>query len=282
MINGKTSLPKTAENCKTRWNALRGQYNDYKHLSKLSGAGWSNGCIVLPDEVWEPILHGKDKDSKKSKDYARCKDRPFPLFDDIAPLVEGHQATAKYVKTAILKNQAPPRDRPTTPSTSATKTSSSHPHSLSPDSSESDIPDVQQPLQPISGHDSSSSDHELNRHGKSAVALKQRTPAPARKKKRSGVDIVDGLSTELHDMSSYFKSSISSTSSAVDSTAQAITTATPSVHAQAVTLIYESNLTRPQCFQAVKLFTAEPLMAETYLNTPAGIRDEWVLFEIAS
>ncbi|KAH9817978.1 hypothetical protein DFH28DRAFT_1123919 [Melampsora americana] len=76
----------------------------------------------------------------------------------------------------------------------ATKSNSAHPHSLSPNSSESDIPYTWQPLQPMSGHNSSSLDHKsaANRH-------------------------------------------------------------------------------------AVKLFTAD-----TYLNTPAGICDEWVLFEITS
>ncbi|KAH9809954.1 hypothetical protein DFH28DRAFT_1132737 [Melampsora americana] len=245
LINGKTSLPKTPKNCKTRWNA--------------------------------------DKDSKKSEDYAQCKGRPFPLFNNIAPLIKGHQATAKYVKTAIFKKEAPPRDHSPTPSTSATKSSSAHPHNLSPDSSESDIPDAQQPLQPIPGHYSSSSDHESasNRHGKSVVALKQRTSALACEKKKS-VDIIDGLSTELHDMSSFFKLSISSTSSAVNVATQAITNARPSVHSQAVSLIYKSSLTCPQCFSAVKLFTAEPLMAETYLSTPAEICDDWILSEMTA
>ncbi|EGG09283.1 uncharacterized protein MELLADRAFT_55431, partial [Melampsora larici-populina 98AG31] len=78
-------------------------------------------------------------------------------------------------------------------------------------------------------------------------------------------------------MTSFFKSSISSTESAVESTAQAITAAKPSVHAQAVSMIYKSELTRPQCFSAIKLFTNQPVMAETYLSTPAEVRDEWVL-----
>ncbi|EGG03979.1 uncharacterized protein MELLADRAFT_89773 [Melampsora larici-populina 98AG31] len=49
----------------------------------------------------------------------------------------------------------------------------------------------------------------------------------------------------------FFKLSISSTESAVESTAQAITAAKPSVHAQAVSM--------------------------TYLSTPAEVCDEWLL-----
>lgn len=136
------------------------------------------------------MLLPQDKDNKKSKDYARCKGRPFPFFDDLAQLVEGHQATTKYFKTAIIDHKAPPQNRPPTPSTSTTKSAPTTTHTLSPTSSTSDLADQQRVIQ---GEDSSCLDHSpaANRHEKSAVALKQR--APVHKKKQTGVDIIDGL-----------------------------------------------------------------------------------------
>lgn len=81
-------------------------------------------------------------------------------------------------------------------------------------------------------------------------------------------------------MSSLFKSSLSSTSSAVKSTAQVIAADKHSVYTQAVNMIYKSSLTLPQSFAAVKIFIDQPLMAETYLSTPEGIRDQWILLLI--
>ncbi|KAH9808182.1 hypothetical protein DFH28DRAFT_1196694 [Melampsora americana] len=265
-VNGIThiSLVKNTDTCKSRFYALRQLYNDYKYLDGLSGAGWVDGCITLPDE-----------DKKKSKDYLRCKGRPFPLFNELAPLIEGHQATAKYVKSAIPK---PPPDQPPTPSTSPSiPKATTSTNTDSPASSHSDLPRVgDHPIHDNPIDSSASDDSPTNRHGKSAVALKER--APVRKKKRSGVDIVDGLSSNLEDMGSFFKTSISSASSAVESTAQSLTATRDSPHAQAVALVYKSQaLTRPQCFAAVSLFAAQPLLAETYLSTPPDIRDEWLL-----
>lgn len=267
---------KTAKAYKAHWHILSNKYGDYKYLNGLSGAGWIDGCIDLPPRVWAPIL--ADKSSKKSKEYARCKGRPFPLFDAIGTLLDGHKATAKYVQSAIVENEDPQH----IPSPSNTRTEetvtvnqrASSPPFHPPPSDKSDLPGLDS-----NPKEDSSSENEApaaKRHRQSKVALASR--APTKPKKRSGIQILDGMSTNMKTFGSNIESSFASTSASIDNAARVIQTDRPSIHSQAISIIYTSSLERNQRYAMIDLFTEKPLMAETYLNTPPQNRDDWIQY----
>lgn len=285
-INGVVQLSarKTIENCKPRWYVLSNLYANYKYLNGLSGAGWENGCIKLSDEVWAPII--AKQDTKWSMELLQCRDRPFPLFNSIAPLIKGHKATGKYVNSAIVKE--PDLGPIATTSTSAIIEDNDEnrhspsslpspvasPHSSPHPRSDPFIPPAQSPVLD-EGESSADDTTAATRHRKSKVALA--ALAPIKKKKRSGVEIMDNLSSTMQDFGSTIKSSVTSTSAKIDSAAQSLAEP-PSSHAQAVKLAYASDMSCTQRYEAVALFADKPLMAETYVNTPASERNDWLQY----
>ncbi|KAJ7448381.1 hypothetical protein FB451DRAFT_1533045 [Mycena latifolia] len=66
---------------------LKAAFLAVKHLRELSGFGWNEGLklVAASDDVWEAYLtHPKSKRWRKS---------PFPLYDDIAYLIDYIVAT---------------------------------------------------------------------------------------------------------------------------------------------------------------------------------------------
>ncbi|EGF97315.1 uncharacterized protein MELLADRAFT_58252 [Melampsora larici-populina 98AG31] len=86
---------------------------------------------------------------------------------------------------------------------------------------------------------------------------------------------MDNLSSTMQGFGSTIEASITSTSANIDNAARLLTEPVSS-HAQAVKLVYESDMNRSQRYAAVGMFGEKPLMAETYLNTPAAERDDWL------
>lgn len=218
------------------------------------------------------------------------------MFHAIGALVEGHKATGKYVTGGIVNKP----DQPSTssgpivkeknePSPSVNQaeepldhhdhhsplppSESSHSPAKSPPSDASDLPE-----DGFKPKDNSSSDEApaAKRHRQSKVALAAQ--APTKPKKRSGIQILDGMSTDMKKFGSNIESSFASTSASIDTAAQVIQTETPSTHSQALAIIYASSLERIQRYAAIDLFTEKPVMAETYVNTPPHDRDDWLQY----
>lgn len=227
--------------------------------------------------------------SKKAKDYLQCKGRAFPLFDSIGTLVEGHKATGKYVHGAIIKatdtnnSPAPPSGKiektklvDVTGSTSAVSPLSSSPRvfpglvSKSPSPIPSDGPQVELKAKVDLSSDEAPT---AKRHRQSKEVLKRR--APTKPKKKSGIQMIDGISTEMKAFGAKIQSLIVSTSASIEGAAAALQLERPSPHGQAVSMIYSSSLARLERYRAVALFAEKPLLVDTYLNTPADERDDW-------
>lgn len=201
----------------------------------------------------------------------------------IAPLLEGHKATGKYVASAIVND--PADGTLDTASTSVIVSnhdvdddlhSSPHlPSALpSPESSATRSehyvpPPVSEVIEDFDSDDTTAA----KRHQTSKAALAAR--GPIKKKRRSGVEMMENLSSTMQDYGSTIESSITSTSANIELAAQRLADP-PSSHAEAVKLVYQSDLTRTQRYDAVALFAEKPLMAETYLNTPAVERNDWL------
>ncbi|OCB87770.1 hypothetical protein A7U60_g5093 [Sanghuangporus baumii] len=75
---------KGVEQVKNRYQRFKAEYRDVKKLRDASGFGWDDTLhlVTATADVWERYL-AVHKDSRK------WKERRFPLYDDIAYLVEG-------------------------------------------------------------------------------------------------------------------------------------------------------------------------------------------------
>ncbi|KAJ7452560.1 hypothetical protein FB451DRAFT_1145210 [Mycena latifolia] len=80
--------PKLADKIQDHYGNLKAAFLAVKHLRELSGFGWNEGLklVTASDDVWQAYLakHPKSKRWRKSA---------FPLYDDIAYLVDGIVAT---------------------------------------------------------------------------------------------------------------------------------------------------------------------------------------------
>ncbi|KAG6834959.1 hypothetical protein H0H93_006081 [Arthromyces matolae] len=83
---------KTAASCQTRYNTLKKDYKEVKAIRELSGFGWDddNHLATAADDVWESYIQAHPKQKKWRK-------TSFPLYKEMADLVEGTYATGKGV-----------------------------------------------------------------------------------------------------------------------------------------------------------------------------------------
>ncbi|KAF8341693.1 Myb/SANT-like DNA-binding domain-containing protein [Amanita rubescens] len=81
-------IKKTASSCQNRWNSLKKEYKEVKHIRDLSGFGWDDAkkVVTATPEVWEALL-------AKSPNYRKWRKHSFPLFDEMQDLIEGTYAT---------------------------------------------------------------------------------------------------------------------------------------------------------------------------------------------
>ncbi|KAJ7196180.1 hypothetical protein B0H12DRAFT_1272134, partial [Mycena haematopus] len=79
---------KTADACQTRWTTLKSQYQQVKKLREKSGWGWNDQDkhIVVDDATWEAYV----KVDGKAQGW---RFKGFPLYDEMAQLVDGAVAT---------------------------------------------------------------------------------------------------------------------------------------------------------------------------------------------
>ncbi|KAF5367349.1 hypothetical protein D9615_010294 [Tricholomella constricta] len=83
---------KTAQSCQNRYGTLKKDYKDVKYIRNLSGFGWNSAdCIVTAEDgVWATLIAAHPS-------HERWRSAPFPLFDEMADLIEGTYATGKGV-----------------------------------------------------------------------------------------------------------------------------------------------------------------------------------------
>ncbi|KAJ7506501.1 hypothetical protein B0H11DRAFT_2272238 [Mycena galericulata] len=80
--------PKVADKVHDHWGNLKSTYVTVKTLHRQSGFGWDDGLktVTASDDVWEAYL-------AKHRNAKRWRKTPFPLYDDLAYLVDGIVAT---------------------------------------------------------------------------------------------------------------------------------------------------------------------------------------------
>ncbi|KAI9432592.1 hypothetical protein H4582DRAFT_2083302 [Lactarius indigo] len=103
--------PKTFQSIKNRWQRIKQEFKTVKELRGLSGFGWDDvkKTVTATDNVWEAYL--TPESHKKARPF-RNKKR-FPLYDDIAELIDGTQATGANV---VRFGQTPGSSRTPAPS----------------------------------------------------------------------------------------------------------------------------------------------------------------------
>ncbi|KAF8256442.1 Myb/SANT-like DNA-binding domain-containing protein [Lactarius quietus] len=81
--------PKTETAVKSRWQRLKQEFDTVKKLRGLSGFGWDDieQKVTASDDVWEDYLKVKEH-----HDHQKFQHKKFPLFDEIADLVDGTRA----------------------------------------------------------------------------------------------------------------------------------------------------------------------------------------------
>ncbi|THU94633.1 hypothetical protein K435DRAFT_565032, partial [Dendrothele bispora CBS 962.96] len=84
----RQGAPKTADSCKTRFTTLKKDFRIVKILRNMSGFGWDplKQLVTAPDSVWAACIKANPK-------YAKWQKKSFPVYDDMAELVDGHVAT---------------------------------------------------------------------------------------------------------------------------------------------------------------------------------------------
>lgn len=121
LTNG--SKPKDAAACRSRYNSLKKKYLQLEHLSELSGAGWNKALrrIELPECVWNALATNP---SKNGKELLQWKNRSFPLFEELADLIDGRMTNADLAISSAMELPEPPKALPTdSQETMATDTS---------------------------------------------------------------------------------------------------------------------------------------------------------------
>ncbi|KAJ7710202.1 hypothetical protein B0H14DRAFT_3641068 [Mycena olivaceomarginata] len=81
-------VEKSSEACQTRWGTLKSQYQLVKGLHEKSGWGWNDEAkhIVVDDATWDAYVRVNGK-------VRGWRFRGFPLYDELAQLVDGAVAT---------------------------------------------------------------------------------------------------------------------------------------------------------------------------------------------
>ncbi|TFK38274.1 hypothetical protein BDQ12DRAFT_723607 [Crucibulum laeve] len=83
---------KMGASCQNWWAALKKEYCEVKNLCELSGFGWDNiqNLVTANNNVWDSLLTVHPK----LKKWCTIS---FPLFDEMADLIEGTYATGAGV-----------------------------------------------------------------------------------------------------------------------------------------------------------------------------------------
>jgi hypothetical protein len=99
-LNDYFNLNLNRKQIKNQKNVLRSQYSDYKFLSEKSGFGWdSEKCTVTADpRAWNELI-----DAHPCRNFAKLKDKPFPIFELAERVFSGTFATGE-----AAESQRPP------------------------------------------------------------------------------------------------------------------------------------------------------------------------------
>ncbi|KAJ3754549.1 hypothetical protein EV360DRAFT_86732 [Lentinula raphanica] len=84
---------KTAGKVADRYGSLKQSYTEVKALREMSGFGWDDveKRVIATEEVWQNLLN-----VKKLGKYKKWKTKSFPLYDEMAELVDGVIANGEF------------------------------------------------------------------------------------------------------------------------------------------------------------------------------------------
>ncbi|OAV85288.1 hypothetical protein PTTG_30639, partial [Puccinia triticina 1-1 BBBD Race 1] len=98
-LNTKYSLTLSLDQIKNQKNALRTLYIDYKFLQDQSGFGWDEdrGTVTADNTVWDKLIAAHPR-----QNFAKLKDKPFPVYDLAQSVFLGKSATGEIAKTELV------------------------------------------------------------------------------------------------------------------------------------------------------------------------------------
>ncbi|KAJ3723958.1 hypothetical protein C8R42DRAFT_719848 [Lentinula raphanica] len=84
---------KTASKVADRYGSLKQSYSEVKALREMSGFGWDDieKKVIATEEVWDNLLN-----VKKFSKYRKWKNKSFPLYNEMAELVDGIIANGEF------------------------------------------------------------------------------------------------------------------------------------------------------------------------------------------
>ncbi|KAI0310554.1 hypothetical protein OF83DRAFT_1178421 [Amylostereum chailletii] len=156
-----------ATQVKNRWTRFKTQWKTGNHLRGLSGFGWDDlrKCVTATEDVWNALLFDKDGAKKKKyNEYNWYRTNSFPLYDNIADLIEGNTAVGNHTflstsgPSAAPTHDTPDEDpditddtqQPISPQLDATLSRSVSPSVLDPEPTRNFIYEQRRPATPPS------------------------------------------------------------------------------------------------------------------------------------
>ncbi|XP_020107348.1 uncharacterized protein LOC109723411 [Ananas comosus] len=98
-FNSRNNLNLTKAQLKNRFKVLKKTFNLYHSLANKSGWGWNSDLhIPTPGDarIWDSVI-------AENPAYARCRDKPFPAYDDMEFLTQNTTATGRYAFTSAVE-----------------------------------------------------------------------------------------------------------------------------------------------------------------------------------
>ncbi|OAV97054.1 hypothetical protein PTTG_06448, partial [Puccinia triticina 1-1 BBBD Race 1] len=85
-LNEKLGTNLTGNQCRNQKNTLRRLFIDFKFLRDQSRFGWDEECktVTADEKVWEELI-----ESHPRREFAKLKDKPFPLYDLALSVFDG-------------------------------------------------------------------------------------------------------------------------------------------------------------------------------------------------
>ncbi|XP_020111097.1 uncharacterized protein LOC109726079 [Ananas comosus] len=98
-FNSRNNMNLTKTQLKNRFKVLKKIFNLYHSLANKSGWGWNSDLhIPTPGDarIWDSVI-------AENPAYARCRDKPFPAYDDMEFLTQNTTATGRYAFTSAVE-----------------------------------------------------------------------------------------------------------------------------------------------------------------------------------
>jgi hypothetical protein len=227
---------------------LKKSYLSFKTISNMSGAGWdeTTKMVSLPAAVWKELALNK---SASGCELCRWQFKSFPLFHDLAGLIEGNTANGELMETTE-DDDNPER------SWMDSNELASNPR---------DVP-----------HEDTDEEDEAEEDTETTPAPPKSTPSAAKRKRGSAMS-PDAIMGELRSMSSTLAQSMHAPIPPLVFTPSA---PPPSVHMRAVAMVQkEESLDAARIFEAID-FLGQDNHAEVYVSLTDALRPTWLRMKL--